>query len=128
LSIGTANDKFVVKVNPGTTLPAVGGNGGGPFNSLCPADQVVVGFYGRSGSEVDQIGFRCAPFVISENAVGYSISLGAATNLPAHGGGGGAPFPQTNCPANQVANRKYGRSGSRIDRFGLVCGAYGLSF
>ncbi|NIR40685.1 MAG: hypothetical protein GWN79_23565, partial [Actinobacteria bacterium] len=51
----------------------------------------------------------------------------ATTDLPAAGGTGGSPFPQTDCPAGQVAGESRIRAGDSIDAFGLGCIAPALS-
>ena len=44
--------------------PSIGPVRGTPFSAMCKADQVVVGFFGREGFSLDQVGFRCAPLSI----------------------------------------------------------------
>jgi cysteine-rich repeat protein len=128
VSVGVLNDKFVIKAPPAANLSPVGGGGGGPFNSLCPADQLLVGYSGRAGAYIDAIRFSCVPLVITEDNAGFKVSPGMITNLAQFGGGGGGVIPQTNCPAGQIANRKTGRSGGYIDQFGLGCASFGLGF
>ena len=130
LTVGVAAAKFVVKVGPAGALPLHGAvnQSGQTWDRLCPADQVVVGFSGRSATLIDQLTFTCAPLVISEDGVGFSLGVGAKTNLAPIGGNGGNAFPQTDCPAGQVANRQRGRAGNDLDQFGLGCAIPGLTF
>jgi hypothetical protein len=77
---------------------------------------------------MDAVRFSCAPLLITEMGMSFTIAVGPVTNLTQYGGAGGVAVPQTNCAAGQVANRKFGRSGGYIDRFGLGCTTVGLSF
>lgn len=94
-----------------------GGGGGEPVVFACPDGYVVTGFRGRSGSEIDKVGFRCHRFsfeTMEPFGDQYFTKLG--------GGNGGSPFGSINCPAGKVAIGFRGRSGARIDKLGLVCG------
>lgn len=48
-------------ITPVRTSPNRGGTGGSAFSYRCPAGQVAVGLFGRTGRRVDRIGLRCAP-------------------------------------------------------------------
>ena len=43
----------------------------------CPTDQIVVGFSGRSGADVDQIVVLCAPLTISGASPTFTLSVGS---------------------------------------------------
>jgi hypothetical protein len=105
-----------VKIGPGGRLPDRG-RFGNRWSALCPYDEVIVGFRGRSGNALDQVGFHCAPLRWD----GVQVSLGLVRTLPSHGGGGGSSF-DTSCPAGQVALGHKVQSSAWIDSFGLVCG------
>jgi len=62
---GECNSLTSILVNgPGTRLDSNGGNGGStPFDVTCGTGSLITGIMGRSGSEVDHIGFRCRPLV-----------------------------------------------------------------
>ncbi len=117
-----------IAVSTGTTLPMRGQYGDVAFTQTCPADQVVVGFRGRSGYLLDQVGFICAPLVVSTGATGFKLSIGTTTALTPAGGTGGDAF-QDGCPAGQIAR------GSNVtifvegivDAFGLMCGTPSLT-
>jgi hypothetical protein len=122
-----ALDGSSVVVSPGVTLPQHGGWPGPGWEQQCPPDQVVVGFSGRSGQYVDQIGFQCGQWVTSTNVQGDSLSMNATTTLPLVGGDGGTPFSVA-CPVGQMAIGSALRSGFWLDSFSLVCGTPALEW
>ncbi len=95
---------------------SAGGNGGGDFVRQCPSGSYVSGFSGRAGGLVDQIQIECARPL----AAGILDSRNA-TRLESVGGGGGNQQSSRICPSNLPANGIFGRGGSRIDAFGLLC-------
>jgi hypothetical protein len=114
--------KFVVTTTTKELLPVVGTMPGATQQTeLCPNDQVVVGFAGRSGSDIDQIVTLCAPLTISGSTPNYALTLGAETARPPVGGPGGQPFAAIRCPAGQVATGDEGRAAFTINAFGLLC-------
>jgi hypothetical protein len=113
---------FVVNSTTKELLPVVGTMPGATQQTqLCPNDQVVVGFSGRSGSDIDQIVILCAPFTITGSSPNYVLALGAETARPPVGGPGGEPFAAIRCPAGQVAMGNEGRAAFTINAFGLLC-------
>jgi len=102
----------------------------GPFGPVrptshdgsCPANEVIVGFEGGSGSWINYLHVYCAGLSITGSAGNYTVTVGApfkvATRL---GPVGGTPFPARYCPAGQIATGILGAAGSAIDRFGLHC-------
>jgi len=130
LTIEAVDDKPVVKVSPAEKLPLHGAANqtGQTWDRMCPPDQVIVGFSGRAGALINQLTFRCAPLALAEDATGFSVAIGAPAALMPIGGDGGTPFPQTDCPAGQVANRQRGRASNDLDQFGLGCAIVGLIF
>ncbi len=118
---------FVVHTIAKETLPEVGTMPGPVAKSAaCAADQIVVGFRGRSGSDVDDIVFRCAPLTISGSSPNFTLSIGPVSELPPLGGLGGNPFNPIDCPAGQVAVGDEGRAAFTINAFGLLCAAVSL--
>ncbi len=97
-----------------------------PWVSMCPADEVVVGFTGTSGSGFDQVAFVCAPLSAPEAGAGDPLSIGPTTTLASVGGSGSDAY-QDACPSGQVARGSNSRSGEWVDAFGLVCGTPTLS-
>lgn len=129
LGLSPAMDGFNVTLTDPVQLPERGPDGNTPWMRTCPQDQVIVGFSGRSGGLVDSLTFTCAPLVVDEADDGtWTIALGATSNLLAVGGNGGNQFPQTDCPAGQVATVQRLRTGDGLDAFGLGCSAVGLDF
>jgi hypothetical protein len=92
----------------------VGGGGGSPYSTACPSGQVLVGFTGRSGAYVDQIGIQCAPpsSWVSSSSVWYGTYAG--------GGNGGGPYADT-CPAGYAITSITGRSGAYVDAIQAAC-------
>jgi hypothetical protein len=113
---------FAVHTTTKEILPVVGTMpGASQQTEMCPTDQIVVGFSGRSGSDIDQIVALCAPFKITGSSPSYTLSLGTETaNLPV-GGPGGNPFAAIHCPSGQVAMGDEGRAAFTINAFGLLC-------
>src|SRR5260370_16092114 len=92
----------------------------GPWSVRCPADQVVVGFDGRAGFDLDQVSFECAPLVLAGSASGYQLSTGPTTSLPVDGGPTGPTF-QDGCSPNQVVVGTTTYAGQIIYQIGLTC-------
>jgi subtilisin family serine protease len=111
-----------VSIKAGATLPTRGKAGTSSWTRDCPANQVVVGFSGRSGLLVDQIAFSCAPLVASGSTSGSALTVGTSTTLAAIGGTGGTAFTTTKCLTGEVATLARVRAGDNLDAFGLACG------
>ncbi len=122
-SVSCIGTNCTVTIVPGTTLPLRGlNNDTNEWTQNCPPNEVVIGFGGRADALVDQLSFRCTPLEITYNAPGYSVSRGAViTDLPPAGGDGGMAFPDTDCPAGEVATIAEIRAGDAIDALGLGC-------
>lgn len=71
-----------------TVFPAHGGKGDRAEECLCPQGQVLVGFHGRTGSWIDQIGLICAPFAPP------AYARGALRRQQPRGGNGGGTNEQ----------------------------------
>lgn len=102
----------------GATLAFHGASKGSAWTQICPADEVVVGFSGRSGSDLDQVAFECAPWTAESE--GAPLSMGSTVTLPAAGGDGGLPF-EDSCPSGQLARGTSGRYGQWVNALALVC-------
>ncbi len=98
---------------------------GGAWMRTCPANEVVVGFVGRSGRYLDQVAFECAAWTLDPDAGGM-FAMGTPATLEAAGGDGGSPY-EASCPSGQLARGSFGRSGLWVDAFGLLCGTPTLS-
>ena len=89
--------------------------------ALCPANQVIVGFQGRSGGFIDALWFKCAPLSVGPGP-GYALVIGATTDSgPIGGQTGGSQFNAIVCGANQVAVSQQPTGGNAVDSFGLAC-------
>jgi len=110
-----------VTVGVGTTMTTRGPAGTSTWTRSCPANQVVVGFSGRSGLLVDQLTFTCAPLTAAASTVGSALTVGAAKALSAVGGTGGTAFGTVTCGSGQIANSMTVRSGDNMDAFALAC-------
>jgi hypothetical protein len=78
-----------------TVFPAMGGRGDRAEEYLCPTGEVLIGFRGRTGSWIDQIGLLCA-------APGADYSIGPSNALPPRGGNGGSPTEQYCAPDSAI--------------------------
>jgi hypothetical protein len=112
----TASSQSAYSTTPYTyALSWRGGQGGnGPVPLSCGSGNVVVGFYGRAASYIDQLGLVCA-------AMNQNGTLGPAWTTGALGGWGGDPF-FWQCPAGWVVRATTGWSGQYLDNFEIVCG------
>jgi hypothetical protein len=119
----TGNGPYTITVTGETALPSHGGIGFSPWTSKCPANQMVVGFGGRAGADLEQIIVRCAGLLVTGMPGSYAVSVGAVTAQPPVGSlTGGSSFPTTDCPSGQVATGSAIRAdSSNITGFGLVC-------
>jgi hypothetical protein len=88
---------------------------------MCPGNEVVVAFSGRSGSDIDQIAIICAPIIIRGTYPNFQLSIGSADQRPPIGNEGGVPFGEIACPVGQVAIGDEGRAATVINTFGLLC-------
>jgi hypothetical protein len=102
-------------------LPTHGMMAPTPWTRTCPANEVMVGFTGRSGAFLDQLVFSCAPLTAASEALGTALTPGTAAALAPVGGGGGMPFAQIACPAGQVASGSLVRTGDYLDAVSLIC-------
>jgi hypothetical protein len=110
-----------IVVSPGANLPTRGRYSNGATVQTCPSNQVIVAFKGRSGRDLDQIGFGCATVNIIKVNGSYRADVGAITFLGTVGGTGGSAF-QDGCPSNQIAvGNKITDENGFIGAFGLVC-------
>lgn len=101
-------------LGPYSTSATAGGLGGGPFYTLCPDGQALVGLQGRSGSYVDQLGIQCAP------VSAWSRCGTVQSTYYAGGGRGGVAFTDT-CPKGYALTSISGRSGAYADAIQGVC-------
>jgi hypothetical protein len=115
-----------VSFTASSQLPERGMVAGPSWSDVCDADEVIVGFSGRSGQYVDQLAFQCAHWIISNGDGGPVLTMNGTTSLPAVGGEGGSPFPPAACPTGQMAIGNALRAGFWLDAFSLVCGTPAL--
>jgi hypothetical protein len=126
LSVG-ASSPFAVTTAQAGTLPAREAAGNTVENAMCPANQVIVGFSGRTATYIEALSFRCAPLTITGSAPNYELEIGSATNTsPIGGENAGTTFNAINCAAGQVAVSQVPNAGSAIDNFGLRCSEVSL--
>jgi hypothetical protein len=118
----TGTTTFAVTTTTAETLAVVGTRPGpAPQLQVCGNNEMVVGFGGRSGSDIDQIAIICAPLNISGAAPAFVLSIGNTNMRPGLGGQGGASFAAINCPSGMVAVGNEGRAAYTINSFGLLC-------
>jgi hypothetical protein len=101
-------------------LPQMGGSGGFDFGTW---DQgIVYAFRVRYGTRVDQI--ELAYYVPTNPNDSYTPG-DTVGSIGAFGGSGGSDSGWIYCINNYVAVGIHGRHGTRIDKFGLICGQLG---
>jgi hypothetical protein len=110
-----------VSIGPPRLLTQRGGTGTVTFDVTCPDNQMVVGFTGRSGSRLDQVGFLCATLsVVGANVV--TVSLDSGETLGPFGSPTAGNAFAVPCPAGHVARGHSVNDGVFIDGLGLICG------
>jgi YVTN family beta-propeller protein len=87
---------------------------GTTFAKLCPRDFAVSGFRGGSSQYVNQIELQCRALTPSGGLTGAGSYLGAV-------GTGGTAQPLQTCGTENPVYALYGRSGSWLDAFGVLC-------
>lgn len=122
----TSSGTCQITASPGTMLPMRGTVGTVAFNQTCPANQVVVGFQGRALEVLYQVGFQCAPLVISRVGANYNVSVGPTTPTTRAGGTDGTAFVEP-CAAGEVARgTNVTIYQGFVGAFGLICGTPSL--
>jgi hypothetical protein len=117
-----SNMTYRVSLVPAESLTVRGLAGAVTQTRRCGANEMVVGFAGRSGAYIDQISILCAPLLISGSAPNFTVSVGpTGGSSNGIGGTGGEPFDAIACPPGQIAVGDQGRAGAAIDAFGLLC-------
>ena len=101
--------------------PPRGRLAGEPAGFNCPDGQVLTGFSGDSGFLIDALTLRCTELEVAFDG-DYELVFGGSSDFDAiTGGGGGGPFPQTDCPAGQLASGADIRAGDAVDAIGFRC-------
>jgi hypothetical protein len=109
-----------VSIVPGETLPERGMNSGQTWTQMCPRDQMVVGFWGRSGLSLDQVGFDCAGIHVSGSPPLLAVDTTISELSPPNGGDGGLPF-RSKCMPGQIARTANINADAWVNAFGLTC-------
>jgi hypothetical protein len=98
--------------------------------ALCPANQVVTAFAGRSGLWIDGLEVQCAPLKIAAASGALTLTVGTATYAGYLGGKtGGSAFELQACPSGTVAVGQTGGtalSGDVLGELGVMCAAVTL--
>jgi len=99
--------------------------------ALCPPNQVVTGFAGRSGLWMDSVDVRCAPLSILGASPKFVLVVGTAAKAGTIGGPtGGSPFDPLECAPGDLAVGQIIRtlySGAVLGAFGLQCATASIS-
>jgi hypothetical protein len=126
LSVG-ANSPYAITTTQAGMLPVRMSAGNTVENAMCPANQVIIGFSGRTAMYIEALIFRCAPLTITGTAPNYELEIGSATDTsPIGGENAGSTFNAINCAGGQVAVSQVPNAGSAIDNFGLRCSEVSL--
>jgi hypothetical protein len=98
------------------SLPAHGGNGGGPSERTCGSNQVVSAMrfrMTRADRQVKEITMDCRATTGSGTG---AFTIGASAN-----DGNIGSFRRQNCPAGDAATGIQGRYGTHVNAIGLIC-------
>lgn len=121
-----STEPYAITTTQAGILPYRSYTGTGLTSAMCPANQVVVGFQGRSQSLIYALSFECAPLVVG-SPPDYPLTIGAVTESATLGSTtAGSPFNAINCGAGEVAVGQRINAGGGVDAFGLACSAVSL--
>lgn len=115
-------------VNEGAIFPLRGTLMGVPYDATCPQGSAIIGFNGSADFLVDSLTISCAPLSLVDDGTTLSLEIGDVSELGTFGGFGGFGFPQTDCPAGEVATIANIRASASIDAFGLTCRPVSLMY
>jgi subtilisin family serine protease len=118
--VQTAGPK--VTITAAAALPTRGSTGTAAWSRTCPANQVVVGFAGRSSTVVNQLSIVCAPLTAASMTAGAAVNVGTAAAVAGVGGTGGIAVAAIKCGTGEVATMSRVRTSANLDAFGLGCG------
>ena len=126
LSVGAASP-FAVTTGNGMALAEREAPNAMVETAMCPANQVIVGFSGKSSVYMEALSFRCAPLTIAGSAPNFTLQIGNATDSGMVGDENtGTAFAAINCAAGQVAVSQVLNAAAAVDNFGLRCAALTL--
>ncbi len=120
---GAGADEYRVLVNKRSSQALQGtAQGSASTQLLCPANQVVVGFSGRSGQWMDALGLRCAPLEVTGAPGSEVLGVGSpVTSTSQLGGPGGGAYPDTDCGSGMMA------SGTTVNLYDVYVSGFGLT-
>ena len=123
IDVTETSDEWVLTVTEATVLPERGTSMGTPFTAVCPADNAVVGFSGRSGQKLDAVGLSCAPLGVTSADSGptLDVNLGNIIEIEVIGGGGGTEFGPLLCGSGEAVTTALIRTADNINGLGLSC-------
>jgi hypothetical protein len=122
LSLKSVKNQCVLEIKPADTLPLRGLNGDIEWTRTCPDHEIVVGFGAKTGMDIDQLTFYCAPLFIHREGESYLFDKGSINALPLVGGpGGGTVVGLISCPDDTVARGTNIHSDILVTGFGLAC-------
>lgn len=98
------------------SIGSLAGTGDGEiYTSVCPANQGVVGFAGRSDDVARSLQLSCEPLSNSQRTSGNALALADL------GSAAGLQRPYRRCGSDGVARGLYGRASAVLDKVGLLC-------
>jgi len=114
---------------PVTDLPEHGQfQSGGPWQTECPDDQVVVAVRGGAGDVMDGLQIRCADVQTVGDPGAYALDPVAGAWEAQQGGSGGDDFGPLACPAGSVAVGLQTETNSYVIRLRLLCREISLAY
>ena len=121
LEVSVSDGSYRIQALLPRQLSALGAGTANSLMALCPADEALVGFFGRAGMRLDQVGFRCSAIRVANDAA-MTVTL-----VPSRSFG---PVPTTSnesefsddCDPGTVAVGHLASHGAWIDGLGLHCG------
>jgi hypothetical protein len=127
----SASDPYEVTVTQADPLPTHEIDAALEQTALCPENQVMTGFAGRSGLWMDSVDVRCAPLTILGVSPKFLLVVGTSATAGTIGGNtGGSPFDPVECAAGDIAVGQIIRSlysGAVLGAFGVQCAKASLT-
>ncbi len=122
----TAEAPYQATIVQVSELPVRGVSGVVTQSALCPPNQVMTGFAGRSGGLIDGLSVRCASVIVLGAPPNVFLTIGAGTKAGAIGSTtSGENFEAVDCKTGDLATGQFVRTPQGelgiITGFGLTC-------
>lgn len=119
LEVSVTDDTYRIQAPINRQLSTLGTGTASSLMALCGTDEALVGFFGRAGMRLDQVGFRCASFRAD---AAMTVTFVPGTSFPAVPTTSNENEFSRDCAPGTVAIGHLAFHGAWIDGLGLQCG------